>query len=117
MPHDRRADAVAADVIGVVFALRRPVGVDQSHEALAGAGHAGILTSIVAVVALYLGREAEEFSVVLLKPFEVRLDRAGNFLRILDREEMPDDLAVMLGLARKAKRGILLLLISASAIT
>jgi hypothetical protein len=43
---------------------------------------------------------------VFLESLEVRLDRSLDFPRVLDREEMADDLAVMFSLTRQPKRRI-----------
>ena len=55
--------------------------------------------------------------VILLKPLEARLDRSRNFLRVLDRKEMTNDLTVMFSLARQTKRRIFFFCDSASDIT
>ena len=53
---------------------------------------------------------------VFLQPLEMRLDRTRDLTRILDRQEMPDDLGVVFGLARQTQREVEFL-ISASVIT
>jgi hypothetical protein len=46
---------------------------------------------------------------IFLQPLEMRLDRSGDFPRVLYREEMPDNLTIVLGLPREVKRRIFLL--------
>jgi hypothetical protein len=69
-----------------------------------------IVSSIVAAIALNLDRQAEQLPMVLLEPFEVRLDRDRDVLGIFYCLKMIHELAVMFGLAWKAERGILFVL-------
>ena len=43
---------------------------------------------------------------VFLQPGEMRFDGERYFLRVLDREEMPDDLRIMLSLTWQAQGGV-----------
>jgi hypothetical protein len=64
--------------------------------------------SIVRIVALNLYRKAQQFPMILLKPFKMSFNGARDLLGILDSEEVTDNLAIVFCLAGQAERGILL---------